>query len=83
MWADSVEELHQFAMEIGMKRAWFQEPKGSVKLPHYDLNASRRRKAVAYGAIELDRRDSVRSWVRLGYMRKPEWMIEEEQNGTL
>ncbi len=49
--ADSDDELHAFAARVGMKRAWFQ-PKST---PHYDLTASRRAKAVALGAVELDR----------------------------
>lgn len=54
--ADTLEELHVFAKSIGMKRAWFQ---GNNRLPHYDLNANRRRIAVRLGAIELDRHSFV------------------------
>lgn len=53
--ADTVEELHEFADRLGMKRAWFQ-PRSS---PHYDLTVRRRAKAVALGAIELDRKQLV------------------------
>jgi hypothetical protein len=49
--ADSVEELHQFAQGIMMKRSWFQVSKSGI--PHYDLVASRRRMAVRQGAIEI------------------------------
>jgi hypothetical protein len=45
------EPLHQFAERIGLRRAWFHD--GSV--PHYDLTASMRARAVACGAIEVDR----------------------------
>lgn len=45
-------ELHNFALRIGMKRAWFQ-PKST---PHYDLTPKRRSMAIAAGAIEIDRR---------------------------
>ena len=39
----SVEELHAFASEIGLRRKWFQDgPR-----PHYDLRPSKRRLAVA------------------------------------
>jgi Protein of unknown function (DUF4031) len=50
MWADSLEELHAMADAIGMRRSWFQD---DPRLPHYDLVATRRRKAVSLGAIEV------------------------------
>ena len=52
MFADTVEELHAMADQIGMRREWFQgAPKH--KLEHYDLNSARRGKAVAAGAVSL------------------------------
>lgn len=51
MLADSLEELHDMAAKIGMKRSWFQ-PRST---PHYDLSKSRRAAAVKLGAIEIDR----------------------------
>lgn len=54
--ADSLEELHEFAARLGMKREWFQ---GSATLPHYDLTGKRRRAAVALGAVEITRRQLV------------------------
>ncbi len=54
--ADSLDELHEFAKRIGMKRAWFQN---DSRLPHYDLNFSRRVVAIRAGAIEVDRREFV------------------------
>jgi hypothetical protein len=50
--ADSVDELIQFAVSIGLRPEWFQ-PKSS---PHFDLTADGRRAAVLMGAIELDNR---------------------------
>lgn len=55
-----LEELHQLAESIGLKRAWFQ-PKS---VPHYDVTPSKRALAVANGAVELDRRGIV-VWIRL------------------
>jgi hypothetical protein len=52
---DSVEELIEFAVGLGMKKEWFQ-PKSS---PHFDLNADGRKIAVENGAIELSQRDFV------------------------
>lgn len=56
MIADTEDELHDMAARIGMRRAWFQ-PKS---FPHYDVSLSRRKLAVAAGAIEIDRRELVR-----------------------
>ena len=52
---DSIEELIEFAVGLGMKKEWFQ-PKSS---PHFDLTADGRRIAVDNGAIELSQRDFV------------------------
>ncbi len=53
--ADSVGELIEFAVGIGLRPEWFQ-PKSS---PHFDLTAEGRKAAVLNGAIQLDRRDFV------------------------
>lgn len=50
--ADTEAELHTFAASIGMQRSWFQND----NLPHYDLVASKRKRAVELGAIEIDRK---------------------------
>ena len=47
--ADTLDELHDFAAKIGMKRAWFQDHK---LLPHYDLTPARRIVAVRLGATQ-------------------------------
>ena len=54
--ADSVDELMEFAVAMGLRREWFQ-PKST---PHFDLTADARATAVAMGAIELDRRGLIR-----------------------
>lgn len=43
-----IDELHDFALSIGLKRIWFQN---HVIAPHYDLTASRRLAAIAAGAV--------------------------------
>ncbi len=49
MFADSLDELHEFASKIGMRRNWFQDK----KLPHYDLTEKRRKVAISLGAQEV------------------------------
>jgi Protein of unknown function (DUF4031) len=56
MRADSEEELHLMAAEIGLKREWFQDRPGA---PHYDLNPEARVRAIELGAIPLSRREWV------------------------
>lgn len=49
MVADTLEELHEMADKIGLKRSWYQ-PKSS---PHYDVCLSKRKLAVEFGAQEV------------------------------
>lgn len=51
--ADSVVELQEFAIRLGLHPSWFQN---KPELPHYDLTTSMRRKAVRMGAVELKRK---------------------------
>lgn len=53
--ADSVEELMEFALGMGLRREWFQQK----STPHFDLTADTRARAVEKGAIELDRRQLI------------------------
>ena len=64
--ADSVDELIEFAVAMGLRREWYQ-PKSS---PHFDLVADGRALAVANGAIELDSRAFVRKLRELREKRK-------------
>ena len=50
LFADSLEELHEFALKLGLKRSYFQA--GSI-VPHYDLTANKRKEAVKKGADEI------------------------------
>lgn len=52
MVADSIEELHEFAKKLGMKRAWFQ---CSASYPHYDITVEVRAHALKLGALEGNR----------------------------
>ena len=55
MIADSPEELHAMADQIGMKRDWYQSP-DKASFPHYDLSATKRTAAIRAGAAVVDRR---------------------------
>ena len=46
-----LEELHQMAEKIGLKRSYFQSPP-KASMPHYDLTPVKRSMAVKNGAIE-------------------------------
>ncbi|MGA2836716.1 MAG: DUF4031 domain-containing protein [Acidimicrobiales bacterium] len=59
--ADSVDELHEFAARMGMRRAWFQDRPGRPHHAHYDVPERARAEAVARGAVEL-------TWRELGRM---------------
>ena len=49
MWTDgNIDELHQMAERIGLKRRWFQSVKDH---PHYDLRPTKRMLAIELGAI--------------------------------
>lgn len=56
MFADNTDELHEMAERIGMKRNWFQDKRN---FPHYDLVPSKRKLAVANGAVEVSLREMV------------------------
>jgi hypothetical protein len=53
MVADTDDELHAMASRIGVARKWHQ--KSGTAHSHYDICKSMRTKAVALGAVEIDR----------------------------
>lgn len=57
MFSPDIDELHAFAARLGLRRTWFQDPSTMrVSWPHYDMVDTRRARAVAMGAVPLDRR---------------------------
>jgi Protein of unknown function (DUF4031) len=58
--ADTEEELHAFAAELGLRRAWFQHKPERPWQDHYDLPEEVRREAVRAGAVEVDMRQVAR-----------------------
>lgn len=78
LFADTQEELHAFALSIGLKRTWFQPGRPVNGRPsrhwHYDVTESKRQAAIAAGAKPLD---DIREYmaiidVRDGITRTPE-----------
>ncbi len=57
----SLEELHEFAAELGLRREWFQ----MKSIPHYDLTGDVYELAIERGAILVSSREIVRRAVRL------------------
>lgn len=49
MFADSEQELVEFAVKIGMQAGWLQR----TKFIHFDLTARRRLDAIKSGAVEI------------------------------
>lgn len=54
--ADSLDELHQFAARLGLKRAWFQD---KASYPHYDVTTSARERALVLGALPARKRQMI------------------------
>lgn len=52
-----IDELHTFALLIGMRRKWFQE---HPTAPHYDLTPARRKVALSLGAVFVGAREQAR-----------------------
>ncbi|MGE0130413.1 MAG: DUF4031 domain-containing protein [Blastocatellales bacterium] len=62
----SLEELHEFAGNLGLRREWFQ-----VKsVPHYDLTGEAYELAVERGAILVSSREIVLRAVRIDGISK-------------
>ncbi len=56
--ADSQEELHRFAADLGLARAKFQSRSGRPWVDHYDVPESLRPEAVRLGALEITFREA-------------------------
>lgn len=55
--ADSIQELHEFAANIGLSKRAFHR---GARYPHYDVTFSQRRRALQHGAVAITARDAVR-----------------------
>jgi hypothetical protein len=56
--ADDTDELHRFASRLGIHGTSYQGPP-KTSIPHYDLTAYERRRAIASGAIACSRDEIV------------------------
>ena len=57
----SLDELHEFAASLGVRREWFQ----SKSIPHYDLTGEVYELALQYGAVLVSSREIVLRAVRI------------------
>ena len=57
--ADTIENLHMFAGQIGLKKHWFENKKGKNR-PHYDIRGNLIKKALENGAKQVSRRELVK-----------------------
>jgi hypothetical protein len=57
----SLDELHEFAAGLGLRREWFQQK----SVPHYDLTGRHYEMALERGAILVSSREIVRRAIRL------------------
>jgi len=60
LYADTSEELHEFAARLQLQKAWFQD---KPRFPHYDLTAGKRERAIRLGAVEHTRPEFL-AWFR-------------------
>jgi hypothetical protein len=60
MQADTLDELHEFAARIGLRREWFQSKPGRPENDHYDLTRAVRDLAISLDATAEDRRAGTR-----------------------
>jgi hypothetical protein len=50
LWADSEQELREFARGLGLRQSWFQP---HHLLCHFDLTPNKREEALAAGALRM------------------------------
>ncbi len=64
----SLEELHQFAKTIGLRRSWFQD---KPRYPHYDLTTERaKQRAANAGAQVIDSKRLIKILRTVSYIQE-------------
>ncbi len=59
--ADTTDELHRFAADLGMRREWFQGHTHDRLRDHYDVTDPLREQAIARGAVAVTWRQAARA----------------------
>ncbi len=59
--ADDDDELHQFALRLGLRREWFQDHHRDPTRHHYDVTEPTRIRAIAAGAQAVTWREAARA----------------------
>ena len=77
--ADTDEELHAFALKLGLRRSWAQHMDHHFQLyHHYDLTPNKRAMAVRLGATEVSALEQARTfWAT---QKKPPQEFDAPQN---
>jgi len=74
--ADTLDELHQTAQRLGLRREWFQS---NASYPHYDLTMQVRERAIRLGVQEGSRRQII----RCAKILKSEFLAQKENMSQL
>jgi len=72
----TLHELHDMARKVGLYAEWFQD---HLLHPHYDLVESKRKRAIALGAISLSGAEMVKRCSRLFTNNEPPAAKDETQ----
>lgn len=77
--ADTLDELHEFAKAIGLKKEWFQPHK---RHPHYDIWGVMLSNAINNGAVVLSQRELCQTTIKLldrPEAKKTSWLEGENK----
>ena len=78
--ADALDELHEFAERLGLRREWFQSKPERPENDHYDLGHRGRQRAIELGAIDEDRAAGARRRQAIRRGRKEQVLRERKHD---